>query len=247
MNFDGRPSSRWTPINAPDSSRIMSRDSLLLLQEKKRKMFGRGSWPANASHFWPWPAISGHNQPFLKCTKFTYFVYIRSKQKQRVSQQQKRPKFAAKNCCHNLRLEKPCLQLLHNFFCCWRSLDLAMEAAQVNTVPCCRCKEVKEKVVKKQAGESAGSHHTQIICCDCHALSHRVSRMLKNLTDEENEGYKDMCSDTRRDFLKKAAGLCGPELKKVLTETITWSITHERAHSVKYEGDFMPVGDAEEK
>ena len=86
-------------------------------------MFGRGSWPANASHFWPWPAISGHNQPFLKCTKFTYFVYIRSKQKQRVSQQQKRPKFAAKNCCHNLRLEKPCLQLLHNFFCCWRSLD----------------------------------------------------------------------------------------------------------------------------
>ena len=36
----------------------------------------RGSWPAIASHFWPWPAISGHNQPFLKCTKFTYFVYV---------------------------------------------------------------------------------------------------------------------------------------------------------------------------
>ena len=71
--------------------------------------------------------------------------------------------------------------------------------------------------------------------------------MLKNLTDEENEGYKDMCSDTRRDFLKKAAGLCGPELKKLLTETIVWSITNERAHSVKYEGDFMPVGVAEEK
>ena len=69
--------------------------------------------------------------------------------------------------------------------------------------------------------------------------------MLKWLTDEQNEGYKEMDPEGRQDFLKKAAGLCGPELKKALEETITWSIAHKQEQSLKYEGDFVPLHDAE--
>ena len=117
-----------------------------------------------------------------------------------------------------------------------------MEAAQVNTVPCCRCKEENEKVIKKQSGAGA-STHAQIIW----ALNSRINRMLKWLTYEQSEGYTDMSTETRQDFVKKAAGLRGPELKKVLEETINWSIEHQRTQSMKYEGDFVPLEEVETK
>lgn len=131
-----------------------------------------------------------------------------------------------------------------DFFCCASSLDLAMEASPKNTLPCCRCKVVKEKVVQKQSGTGT-STHLQVICCECNALNSRINRMLKGLTDEQNEGYKEMTPECREDFLKKATGLCGPDLKKILEEAITWSETHRRTQLMKYEGDLLPLDEVE--
>ena len=130
-------------------------------------------------------------------------------------------------------------------FCFANSLELAMEASQVNTLPCCRCKVVKPKVCTKQKATGT-STPTQVICPECNALEGRINRMVKGLTEEQAVGYKEMNNEERKDFLKKAAGLAGPELKKILEEAIQWSIVHRRTQSMTYEGQFQAIEVVEE-
>ena len=53
------------------------------------------------------------------------------------------------------------------------------------------------------------------------------------------EGYHNFTADERNDFYKKAQGLCGSQLQKMLTETITESTIKRITESTSEEGDFV--------
>ena len=121
-----------------------------------------------------------------------------------------------------------------------------MATAEINTLPCSRCKKVKEKVVKKQTKDQGTSSHDQIICSDCNNQQSRLNRMLKHISEAAQEDYSEMTPEQRAEFNRKAAGLCGPELKKVLEEQILWSKIAREATQFKYEGDFVSLDKVEE-
>ena len=115
---------------------------------------------------------------------------------------------------------------------------------------CCRCaveKPTSECFFKQKANKWEGTHD-QVMCNPCNALNSRVGRMLKSSCEPSvKEHFRDLSAEERKKFYKDASLLCGPELRKTLTETVTWSQTQKRSWLCEEEGDFRPLAEVREE
>ena len=75
----------------------------------------------------------------------------------------------------------------------------------------------------------------------CNSLQSRIRRALKHLSEEKQEGYFEMNHTDRKDFYKRAQGMCGAELEKEITESVTMSTIRRITEASSENGNFEPL------
>ena len=121
--------------------------------------------------------------------------------------------------------------------------------AGVLSKKCSRCgvdKPEDQGFLKVKADKWAGTYD-QFMCHPCNALASRVGRMLKHCDENEKVGFQEITVEERRKFYKDASLMCGPELRKTLSETIVWSTTVKKTWAMENEGKFRPLMEVREE
>ena len=104
-----------------------------------------------------------------------------------------------------------------------------------------KCSACKEDVAPGAEVKISG---TNIRCRPCNNLHSRLHRMRKSL---KVDGFEDLNSDERTQFMKDAADLYGAGLQKLLTETVTRSQITRSTVSFAKGGNYEPLEDFEER
>ena len=114
---------------------------------------------------------------------------------------------------------------------------------------CCLCLGSFEEaeITQVQSKDSLCSTTNQRRCKGCNATKSRITRALKHLTEEHQCEYREISSAERKDLYKKAQALCGPDLQKEMTETITSTMVRRMTDTLTTEGGFEPIDEVTDK
>ena len=118
------------------------------------------------------------------------------------------------------------------------------------SVELCRCSTCNEDVEEKSAvclknEDPVKGVKKQWRCKLCHSAMGRIRTAFKSMSEEQKLGFHDLTLAERREFYKKAQTLCGANLQKTLTESVTTATIRKMTETAHEDGNFLPIKEVE--